>query len=78
MFQYCSSLQSVPLFNTTNMTSMSYMFYLEKDYNIEKHLCKKCVQIYTCKCGREPHLDDVRINTCKKCGKELYEVEKEN
>lgn len=55
-----------------------HKFYLEKDYNIEKHLCKKCVQIYTCKCGREPHLDDVRINTCKKCGRELYEVEKEN
>ena len=26
IFQYCSSLQSVPLFNTINVTSMSYMF----------------------------------------------------
>ena len=26
MFQYCYSLQSVPLFNTVNVTNMSYMF----------------------------------------------------
>lgn len=49
-------------------------WYSEKKYNHKKQLCKKCLELYKCKCGEEPHLDDVRINTCKKCGRELYGI----